>query len=95
MLCVFFSLYVLKNERKESKTPNNFNLVLKARIVNFKDSLLLSSMKDSKKGFKHILSLILELMVMAKFMAFDNNQCPIDWFKMQAKTTRLKQSTIV
>jgi hypothetical protein len=52
-------------------------------------------MKDSKKGFKCISSLALELMVMAKFKAFHNNQCPVDWFKTQVETTRLKQSTIV
>jgi hypothetical protein len=69
--------------------------MLKARVVNFKDGLLSSSMRDSKKGFKWISSLALELMVMAKFKAFDNNQCLENWLKMQTKTTRLKQSTIV
>ncbi len=69
--------------------------MLEAKIVNFKDNLLSSSMKDSKKGFKCISSLALELMVMAKFKAFHNNQCPVDWFKTQVETTRLKQSTIV
>jgi len=73
MLCVFFSSYVLKNERKESKTPNNFNLMLEAKVVDFKNNLLSSSMRDSKKGFKCISSLALELMVMEKFKAFDNN----------------------
>jgi hypothetical protein len=42
-------------------------------------------MKDSKEGFKCISSLALKLMVMVEFWAFDNNQCPIDWFKTQAK----------
>jgi hypothetical protein len=37
---------------KNLKAPNNFSLMLKARVVNFKDGLLSSSMRDSKKGFK-------------------------------------------
>jgi hypothetical protein len=31
-------------------------------------------------------------MLMVEFRACNNNQCPIDWFKMQAKTTCFKQS---
>jgi hypothetical protein len=56
---------------------------------------LSSSMKDSKKGFKCISSFALELMVMENFKTFDNNQCPIDWFKTQVETTQLKQSIII
>jgi hypothetical protein len=33
--------------------------------------------------------------MMVEFRAFDNNQCPMDWFKMQIETIGLKQSTIV
>jgi len=77
-LCVFFSSYVFNNERKESKTPNIFDLMLKAIVANFKESLVSSSMKDSKEGFKCISSLDLELMLMEKFKAFNNNQCLID-----------------
>ncbi len=33
MLYVFFSLYVVKNERKESKTSNTFVLMLEAKVV--------------------------------------------------------------
>jgi hypothetical protein len=54
MLYVFFSSYVLKNERKEFKTPNTFNLMLEAKVVNFNETLMSSSMKDSKEGFKCI-----------------------------------------
>jgi hypothetical protein len=49
MLCVFFSSYVLKNERKESKTPNISNLMLEAKVANFKESSTSSFMKDSKE----------------------------------------------
>jgi hypothetical protein len=38
MLCVFFSSYVFKNERKESKTLNTFDLMLKAKVINFKEN---------------------------------------------------------
>jgi hypothetical protein len=75
MLCVFFSSCVLKNEREESKTPNTFDLMFEARVANFKESRVLSSMKDSKKGLKCISSQVLKLMVMAKFKASNNNQC--------------------
>ncbi len=61
MFCVFFSSYVLKNERKESKTPNIFYLMLEAKVA-----------------------------MMVEFRAFDNNQCPTDWFKMQIETIGLK-----
>ncbi len=47
--------------------------MLEAKVVNFKNNLLSSSMKDSKKGLKCISSLALEFMVMEKFKAFDNN----------------------
>jgi hypothetical protein len=48
MLCAFFSSYVLKNERKKYKTPNTFDLMLEARVVNFIENSILSSMRDSK-----------------------------------------------
>jgi hypothetical protein len=95
MFCVFFSSYVLKNERKEPQTPNIFDLMLEAKVANSKESLMSSFMKDSKEGLKCISSLVLKLIVMVEFKAFDNNQCPTDWFKMQIKTIGLKQSTIV
>jgi hypothetical protein len=47
--------------------------MLEAKVANSKKNLVSSSMKDSKKGFKCIPSLTLELMVMAKFRASDNN----------------------
>jgi hypothetical protein len=81
MLCVLFSSCVLKYERKESKAPNNFDLMLEARVANSKKSPMLSSMRDSKEGLKCISSLALKLMVMAKFKASNNNQSTIDWFK--------------
>ncbi len=65
MLYVFFSSYVVKNERKESKTSNTFGLMLEASIVNFFKSPMSSSTRDSKEGFKCISSLALKLMVMA------------------------------
>jgi hypothetical protein len=77
-MCVFFSSYVLNNERKESKTPNTFDLMLKVRVIHYKESPMSSSMKDSKEGLKCISSLALELMVMAKFKAFNNNQCIVN-----------------
>jgi hypothetical protein len=95
MLHAFFSSYVLKNERKEYKTPNTSNLMLEAKVVNFKESPMSSSMQVSKDGFKCISSLDLKLMVITKFKAFNNNQCPTNWSKMQAKIIRLKQSTIL
>jgi len=52
--------------------------MLKVKIVNSKESSMSSSMKDSKEGHKYISSLALELMVMAKFKAFNNNQCLVD-----------------
>jgi hypothetical protein len=63
------------SSRMEGKNlkPKTSNLMLKARVANFKENLMSSSMKHSKKGFKCIPSLALELMVMAKFKAFDNN----------------------
>jgi hypothetical protein len=75
---------------KESETPNTSNLMLEARIVNSKKTPVSSSMRDSKKCFKCISSLALEVMVMVEFRAFDNKQCPIGWFKTQVETTRLK-----
>jgi len=83
MLCVFFSSYIFKNERKEAKIPNTSNLMLETKVVNFKESQVSSSTRNSK-GLKCISSLALELMVMAIFKPFDNNQCPIDGFKTQA-----------
>jgi hypothetical protein len=74
-LCVFFFSYVLNNERKKSKTPNTFDLMLEARVANFKESPMSSFMKDSKERLKCISSMDLELMVMAKFKASNNNQC--------------------
>jgi hypothetical protein len=56
-LCVFFSSYVFNNEKKESKTPNTFDLMLKVKVVTSKESPMSSSMKDSKKGLKCISSL--------------------------------------
>jgi hypothetical protein len=56
MLRAFFSSYVLKNKRKESKTPNTSNLTLKAKVVNFKENPMSSSMRVSKEGFKCISS---------------------------------------
>jgi hypothetical protein len=81
LLCVFFSSHILKNERKESKILNTFDLMLKAKVANSKK--IQSFMRDSKKGLKYISSLVLKFMVMAKFKASNNNQCPTDWFKMQ------------
>jgi hypothetical protein len=77
MLCVFFFSYVLKiNELKESKTLNNYDLMLEEVIItNSKESLVSSSMKDSKEGFKCISSLALKLIVMAEFKGYDNNRC--------------------
>jgi hypothetical protein len=72
MLCVFFSSYVLKiDELKESKTLNNYDLILKAIVANFKESLMPSSMRDSK-GLKCISSLALKLIVMVEFKTSDN-----------------------
>jgi hypothetical protein len=90
MLCAFFSSYVFKNEMKESKTPNIFDLMLEVRVANFKESLISSSMRDSKEGFKCISFLALELMVMVEFWAFDNKQCLANWFRTQVKTIGLK-----
>jgi hypothetical protein len=47
--------------------------MLKAKVVNFKKTLVSSSMRDSKGGFKCTSSLALEFMVMVEFRAFDNN----------------------
>jgi hypothetical protein len=69
--------------------------MLKGRVANSKESLVSSSTRDSKEGLKCISSLVLELMVMVEFKAFDNNQCLVDWFKTQIKTIRLEQSTII
>jgi len=65
MLYVFFSSYVVKNERKESKTSTTFGLMLEAKVVNSKENPTSSFMRDSKEGFKCISSLALKLMVMA------------------------------
>jgi hypothetical protein len=43
ILCVFFSSYVLKNERKKSKTLNTSNLMLEAKVGNYKESPMSSS----------------------------------------------------
>ncbi len=75
---------------KESKTPNIFDLMLEVRVANFKESLISSSMRDSKEGFKCISFLALELMVMVEFWAFDNKQCLANWFRTQVKTIGLK-----
>jgi hypothetical protein len=70
MLCVFFSSFVFNNERKEAKTPNTPDLMLKAKVVNSKENHVSLSMKDSK-DLKCISSLALELMAMEKFKPFD------------------------
>jgi hypothetical protein len=49
-----------------------------------------SSMRASKEGLKCISSLALKLMVITKFKASNNNQCPIDWFKIQIETMGFK-----
>jgi len=49
MLCAFFSSYVLKNERKESKTPNTFDLMLEAKVVNFIKSPILLKHEGLKR----------------------------------------------
>jgi hypothetical protein len=96
ILCVFFFSYVFKTKKsKESKTLNNYDLMLEAIVANLKKSLVSSSTRNSKEGFKCISSLALKLSVMAEFKASDNNQCLAYWFKMQAKTIGLKQTTIV
>jgi hypothetical protein len=59
--------------------------MLKVRVANSKESLVSSSMRDSKEGLKCISSLSLELMVTVEFKAFDNIQCLTDWFKTQVK----------
>jgi hypothetical protein len=64
--------------------------MLEGRVGNFNDSPILSSMRDSKEGLKFISSLALKLMLMVEFRACNNNQCPIDWFKMQVETTCFK-----
>jgi hypothetical protein len=76
MLCIFFPSYVLKNERKKSKTPNISDLMLEARVVSSLKNPMLSFMRDSNEGPKYISSLDLKLMVMADFKVSDNNQCP-------------------
>jgi hypothetical protein len=65
VMCIL--LFICLQERKESKTPNTFDLMLEARVANFSKSPISSSMKDSNKGFKCISSLALELMVMVEF----------------------------
>jgi hypothetical protein len=54
-----------------------------------------SSIRDSKEGLTLTSSLALELIVIVKFKASNNNQRPIDWFSTHALTTWLKESTIV
>jgi hypothetical protein len=54
------------------------NLILEIKVANSKKSPMSSSMKDLKEGLKCISSLVLDNMVMAKFKASNNNQCPID-----------------
>jgi hypothetical protein len=54
-----------------------------------------SSTRFSKESLKCISTQDLKLMLITKFKASNNNQCPTTWFKMQTKIIRLKQSTIV
>ncbi len=50
MLCVFFSSYVLRNERKESSTTQTSFLMLQAKRANSSARLGLSSIKLSKEA---------------------------------------------
>ncbi len=61
------------------KNLNNYDLMLEAIVANCKKSLLSSSMRDSKEGFKCISSFALKLIVMVEFRASDNNQCLAYW----------------
>jgi hypothetical protein len=49
MLCAFFLLYVIINERKKSKTPNTSYLMFEARLANLKEIPKSSSIKKSKR----------------------------------------------
>jgi hypothetical protein len=48
MLCVLFSSYFFKNERKQSKTPHIYLLMLDASNDNSKATIELSFIKSSK-----------------------------------------------
>jgi hypothetical protein len=50
MLCAFSSSYVFINKRKESKTPNTYDLMLEAKLVNLKKIPKSTSIRNSKKG---------------------------------------------
>ncbi len=71
-LCVLFFSYFFKNERKPSKTPHTFLLVLEVSNDNSKVPIESSSIKSSKldeiPSFK--------LIVIVTFKASKNNQCP-------------------
>jgi hypothetical protein len=73
MLHVFFSSYVLINERKESKTPNTSNLMLEARPLNSKRNSQVIIHINSKESFTLTSSLALELIIIVKLRPSNNN----------------------
>jgi hypothetical protein len=92
----FFSSYVLKNEKKESKTPNTNNLMLEPKVVNLKKNSNVIIHEGLNGRFQmHFIPFFKTHCQMVKFKAFNNNQCLANWFKTQPETTRFEQSTIV
>jgi hypothetical protein len=76
MLCALFLSYFLKNERKPSKMPHTFLLILDANNDNFWATIESSSIKSYKLNEIIDSSLSFKLIMIVTFKASESNQCP-------------------
>jgi hypothetical protein len=90
----FFSKF-LRNERKESRTPQTSFLMLEVNKDNSRIIVESSSINWSKFCIIPTSSFNLEFIMMALFQASLNNQWSLDWFRTQVLITKDKQSTVV
>jgi hypothetical protein len=76
MLCVLFPSYVFKNERKPSKMPHTYLLMLYADNDNSWATIESSSIKSCKLSEIPNSYLSFRLIVIVTFKASESNQCP-------------------
>jgi len=95
MLCVFFPSYFLTIERKPSKMPHTFFLMLDASNDNSWATRKSSSIKSYKLSEILYSPLSFKLILIVTFKALESNQCPRDWLNTQTLITESKTSIII
>jgi hypothetical protein len=80
MLCALFPPYFLKNERKPSKMPHTYLLILDGNNDNSWATTKSSSIESYKLDEIPYCFLSFMLIVIIAFKVVESNQCPRDWF---------------